>query len=204
MSSGSLGKSWIGQLKAGDPVAAQKLFEAYFQDLVRFAQKKLRAAPRRVADEEDAALSAINSFYQGAVEGRFPQLNDPDDLWKILVTITARKALRQAQHADRQKRGGGKVRGQSVFHQADASRQYFGIDQIVGQEPTPAFAAEMADEFQRLLDRLPEDTLRQVAVLKMQGHTNEEIATRLGCALRSVERKLGGIRAIWSREGEPR
>ena len=78
------------------------------------------------------------------------------------------------------------------------------MDRIVGREPTPAFAAELAEEFQRLLDSLGDETLRRLAVLKMQGYTNEEIAAKLGCALRSVERKLHGIRTIWSsQEGEP-
>ncbi len=192
-----LNTSWIGHLKGGDPAAAQDLFEEYFQQLLRFAQRKLGPAPRRAADEEDVVLSAFNSFCLGAAQGRFPQLKDRDDLWKLLVTITARKALRQAQHARRQKRGGGKVRGESAFLGPKTS-EHDGIDQIVGREPTPAFAAELAEEFQRLLDRLGDETLRRVAVLKMQGYTNEEIAAQLGCALRSVERKLGGIRKIWS------
>jgi DNA-directed RNA polymerase specialized sigma24 family protein len=195
--------SWIGRVKGGDPAAAQELFQEYFQRLVRFAQRKLAAAPRRAADEEDVVLSAINSFCLGAAQGKFPQLKDRDGLWRLLVTITARKALRQAQHARRQKRGGGKVRGESVFLGTDAAAGD-GIDQIVGREPTPAFAAELTEEFQRLLDRLGDETLCEVAVLKMQGHTNQEIAAELGCALRSVERKLRGIRRIWSaQEGEP-
>lgn len=195
--------TWIGQLQAGDPAAAQALWERYFEQLARFAQRKLAASPRRVSDEEDVALSAINSFCLGAAQGKFPQLSDRDDLWRLLVTITARKAVRQARHQRRQKRGGGKVRGESVFRQADGSEYHRGIEQFVGQEPTPAFAAELTDDFQRLLDRLGDETLRKVAVLKMQGYTNGEIAAELGCALRSVERKLRGIRQIWSREENP-
>jgi DNA-directed RNA polymerase specialized sigma24 family protein len=195
--------SWIGQLKGGDPAAVQALFQEYFQQLLRFAQGKLGGAPRRAADEEDVVLSAFNSFCLGAAQGKFPQLNDRDDLWRLLVTITARKALRQAQHARRQKRGGGKVRGESVFLRSGGS-QRDGIDQIVGREPTPAFAAELTEEFQRLLQRLGDETLRRVAVLKMQGYSNEEIAAELDCGLRSVERKLRGIRKIWSsQEGQP-
>jgi len=199
---GKLGESWISQLKAGDSVAAQKLWEAYHEQLVRFARKKLRAVPRRAADEDDVAVSAFNSFWQAAVQGKFPQLNDSDDLWKILVTITARKALRQAQHARRQKRGEGKVRGESVFRQADASEPDWGIEQVVGREPTPAYAAEVTENLRRLLECLDDDGLRQLAVLKMQGYTNQEIAEKLDCGLRSVERKLSGIRTIWSNERE--
>jgi RNA polymerase sigma factor (sigma-70 family) len=193
---------WLSELKRGDPEGAQQLWEEYFERLVGFAQKRLQAAPRRVVDPEDVALSAINSFCQNAAQGKFPQLEDRDDLWRILVTITARKALRQAQHARRRKRGGGKVRGESVFAQADSSQACLGIGQIVGREPTPAFAAELADQMQHLLNRL-DDNLRRLAVLKMQGYTNQEIAEILGCALRSVERKLHGIRVLWSHPEEP-
>ncbi len=202
MPSGSLGRTWIGRLKAGDPVAAQKLWEAYLAELIRFARKKLAAAPRRVADEEDVAVSAFNSFFQGLARGRFPQLNDPDDLWRILVTVTARKAIRQRQHAGRKKRGGGKVRGESVFCRADASDERRGIEQVVGREPTPQLAVQVVEQFRQWLDCLGDDTLRQVAVLKLEGHTNQEIADQLGCSLRSIERRLRGIRAILSREEE--
>src|SRR6266403_2686702 len=71
---------WIDRLKAGDPDAAQKLWERYFRRLVGLARKKLRAAPRRAADEEDVALSAFDSFCRGAGQDRFPQLHDRLDL----------------------------------------------------------------------------------------------------------------------------
>jgi DNA-directed RNA polymerase specialized sigma24 family protein len=73
-----------------------------------------------------------------------------------------------------------------------------GIDRVVGDEPTPAFALEVADEFRRLLDLLDDDGLRQIALLKMEGYTVDEIAAQLGCARRAVERRLQLIRKIWS------
>src|SRR5690242_18871300 len=86
--------SWIGQLKAGDLAAAQPLWEHYFERMVRLARLKLRALspPGGDADDEDAALSAFNSFCEGAKQGRFPNLADRDDLWHLLVLITIRKA----------------------------------------------------------------------------------------------------------------
>ena len=95
---------WIASLKAGDADAAQKLWQRYFETLVRLARDRLRGAPRTVADEEDAALSAFDSFVRGAARGRYPRLDDRDDLWRLLVTITARKALRLARDARSQKR----------------------------------------------------------------------------------------------------
>ena len=102
---------WIGQLKAGDAQAAQQLWERYYTRLVRLAQQKLQPLPRRAADEEDVALSAFHSFCNGVDKGRFPQLNDRDDLWQILVTLTGWKAANLKKHERAAKRGGGKVRG---------------------------------------------------------------------------------------------
>src|SRR6266403_1755718 len=100
---------WIDRLKAGDPDAAQKLWERYFARLVGLARQKLRSAPRRAADEEDVALSAFDSFCRQAEAGRFPQLLDRDSLWRVLVVVTARKAFHLIRDEDRQKRGGGAV-----------------------------------------------------------------------------------------------
>ena len=83
---------WIGELKAGDRQAAQKLWERYFQRLVGLARKKLRGAKWHAADEEDVALSAFDTFCRGAENGRFPRLDDRDNLWNVLVLLTARKA----------------------------------------------------------------------------------------------------------------
>src|ERR687886_50259 len=89
---------WLGRLQAGDPAAAQQLWERYFPRLVGLARQRLRGAPRRAADEEDVALSAFDSFCRGVARGRFPQLHDRNNLWGLLVLITARKALNLAQH----------------------------------------------------------------------------------------------------------
>ncbi len=192
--------NWVSQLKAGDAEAAQPLFERYFGQMVRLARARLRGQPGRVADEEDAALSAFDSFCRGAEQGKFPQLKDRDNLWPLLVVITDRKAVNQVQHDRRQKRGGGTVQGESAWHDGKAAGDERGIEQMVGAEPTPEFAAQMAEECQRLLARLPNDALRHVAVWKMEGFTNVEIAAKLGCVERSVERKLELIRSLWKKD----
>jgi DNA-directed RNA polymerase specialized sigma24 family protein len=200
-SSGSV-SIWITELRAGDPLAAQRLWENYFPRLAALARKKLQDLPRRMADEEDVALSAFDSFCRGAEQGRFPSVTDRDNLWGLLVTITARKAVLLVRHEFRQKRGGGEVHGDSAFQTGPAVREEeAGLEQIVGSEPTPEFAAQMAEEYQRLLARLGEGDLAQIAVWKMEGYSNEEIAARLGCVPRTVERKVALIRTIW--QGRP-
>src|SRR5262245_44675075 len=85
VSSVGTGSCWIAQLKAGDAAAAQRLWEGYYRRMVGLARAKLRSVPRAAADEEDVALSAFDSFCQGAEGGRFPRLGDRDDLWQLLL-----------------------------------------------------------------------------------------------------------------------
>jgi DNA-directed RNA polymerase specialized sigma24 family protein len=188
--------SWIGRLKAGDQDAAQQLWEEYFRRLVGLARKKLQGAPLRVSDPEDVALSAFASFCRAAECGRFPQLADRQDLWQLLVVITARKAFRQREYEAAQKRNpAGSVESNPVGADDEA-----GIEQVLSREPTPEFAAQVAEEYQHLLDQLDDDQLRTIAVLKTEGYTNDEIAGRLGVVSRSIERKLGVIRTLLEKE----
>ena len=188
-------------LKACEDAAARSLWGRYCDRLVRLARRKVRNARLRVADEEDVALSAFHSFCQGAARGRFPRLDDRDNLWRLLVTITARKALDQVRHQARQKRGGGRVLVGSAQAGGEDDTDGAGLDQVVGQEPTPQFAAMVADECRRLLAALGDETLRQVALLRTEGYSDEEIAARVDCSLRTVSRKLALIRKAWLREG---
>ncbi|HEY7157333.1 MAG TPA: ECF-type sigma factor [Gemmataceae bacterium] len=181
---------WVSRLQAGDQAAAQPLWESYFERLVRLARGRLGAANRAAADEEDVALSAFNSFCRAAECGRFPQLRDRNDLWRLLILFTERKAINLLRAQHRHKRGAGRV-----FVESGA-----GLDGLPGREPTPEFAARVVEEHERLLGLLGNDILRRLAQLKLEGWANEEIAERLGCAVRTVERKLAMIRKSW--EGE--
>ena len=192
---------WLGALKAGDLAAAQPLWERYFQRLVRLARQKLRAGHRSGADAdaEDAALSAFDSFCDGAARGRFPQLDDRDDLWRLLVTITTHKVTDHIRRHGRQKRGGGRILDEAALNGAGPGGGPAGLDALVGSEPTPAFAALVAEQYRRLLEGLGDASLRRIALLKMEGYTLDEIAAQLGCARRTVVNKLQLIRMRWER-----
>jgi DNA-directed RNA polymerase specialized sigma24 family protein len=186
---------WIDALKQGDRDAAQALWDRYFRRLVGLARTKLQGLARRGADEEDVALSAFDSFYRAAERGRFPRLSDRDDLWQLMVVITVRKAYDLVRYERRPSRGSGHV--QTLSELVDT-----GAADLLGAEPTPALAAQVAEECVRLLDRLGNETLRTVALWKMEGDTNEEIAATLGCVRHTVDRKVQSIRQIW-KEAEP-
>jgi RNA polymerase sigma factor (sigma-70 family) len=177
-----------------------KLWQRYYRRLLALARKKLGDSPRRVADEEDVVLSAFQSFCRRAQEDRFPDLRDRDDLWRLIVHITERKAYDQLIHQTRKKRGSGLVAGESAFVDLQASTGAAGIDEVAGPEPTPEFAAEMVEAVDRLLDKLADDQLRQIALYKLEGYTNEEIAEKIGRSLPTVERRLRLIRETWQAE----
>ena len=188
------------ELAEGDPSAAERIWNRYWNQLVRLARLKLRDARRRAADEEDIALSAFNSFCRGFAAGRFPRLDDRRDLSKVLLTLTARKAASHLRSECAQKRGGGKVQGESGLFGAGLSGRIGGIGAVLGREPTPEFTAVMAEQCDALLDRLGDDRLRQTALYKLEGFTIEEIARTMGCAESTVDRRLARIRRKWMRE----
>jgi DNA-directed RNA polymerase specialized sigma24 family protein len=192
---------WIGSLKAGDMAAAGALWERYFDRLARLARKRLANRAGGVEDEEDAALSAFDSFCAGLARGRFAELSDRDDLWRLLVVITARKASAQADRRRALKRGGAWTRLDRAHAGAGSSSgDDVVLAALVATEPTPEFAAMVAEETRLLLARLQDEQLRQIALDRMEGYTTDEIALRLGCARRTVARRLDLIRQIWSEE----
>ena len=183
---------WLERLKHGDGQAAQELWERYYHRLAALARRKLGDMPKKMADEDDVVVSAFKSFFQRAQEGRFPRLEDRDDLWSLLVVITARKATNQIQHERRAKRGGGKVQGESGMD--ENGEEGGGLASIVCSEPTPDFAAQFTELFQSFMESLDDPTQRLIAVWKFEGRTNPEIANNLDCCVATVERKMRIIR----------
>jgi DNA-directed RNA polymerase specialized sigma24 family protein len=192
--------TWLDLLKDGQRAAAQPLWEHYFAQLVRHARSRLAGVFRAVADEEDVALSAFASFYRGVEQGRFPHLDDRNDLWRVLLMLAAQKRVRYIRRQTAAKRGAGKVRTEADLPRDDDHGEA-ALAQALGSEPTPEMAAQVVDECRNLLDKLGDDRLRAIAVAQMEGHTVEEIAGQLGCTSRTVARKLAVIRGIWKDEG---
>lgn len=185
---------WIHLLKEGDDAAAQALWQRYFRRLAGLARQRLGDGQRRVQDEDDIAIRVFHSLCERAERGDLAGVVDRDELWRLLATITLRKVAGQIRDANRQKRGGGRVRGDSICAEEG------GLEEKEGPEPTPEFLHQLAEEHHRLLEALGDDTLRRIAIWKLEGWTGQEIAGKLGITRRSVERKLERIRELWKRE----
>ena len=171
--------------------ASRLLWDRYFARLAGLARCRLRSTSGASADGEDVALNAFDSFFRGAAAGRFDRLESRDDLWRLLVVIASRKAHNLQRDENRRKRG-----GQVDFQDPEV------LDGIAADDASPEFAALVADESRRLFEGLSDDSLRQVVRLKLEGYTNEEVASALDCGLRTVERKLAVIRMRWTEMGE--
>lgn len=190
---------WLHELKLGSATATRKIWGYYFDQVVDLARRRLGNTPRRVADEEDVALSVFNRLFIGVSGGQYPQLSDRDGLWRLLVIMTSRRSIDQIQHARRQKRGAGLIRGDSgIYSAVDGDSPDVGFDQFEGDEPTPEYIAMMAEETTRYLALLDDETLQRIALWKLEGYTNQEIADKLSLNVRTVERKLRSIRQCWS------
>ena len=185
---------WIEGAKNGDEEATQALWNHYHKQIIGFARKKLPDGRRRVADEEDVALSVFKSFFLAARAGRFPELRDREGLWKLLIKMTARKAVDFKRYEGRIRR---RVLGESVLETPGSDDQGEGLAQFDGGEPTPEFVVLMADQCRWLMEKLGDQQLRDVTMAKLEGLRNEEIADRLGCSQRTIQRQLHLIRKKW-------
>ncbi len=187
---------WIQLLKNGDRDAAQPIWERYHKRIIGLARTFLQNTSHRHADEEDVAQEAFNSFFASLEQGRFPQLSDRDDLWRLLVVITKRKSIDQVRRGRRfaTNRESGNPIATLPISDADLESDF---EEIVADEPTPEIAVQLIDEYQRLLASLDDPTLQQIADWKLQAFTNEQIAEKLNCSRRTVIRKLETIRLIW-------
>lgn len=187
-SSGSV-TVWISQLRAGEEAALARLHARYWPALVALAHKNLRGAPARAADEEDVAQEAFWAFYRGLKAGRLPRLENREQFLAFLSHLIACRAVNQIDHElGAGKRDAGRVQGDSI------------LDSLAGDgDPTPLEQAILNDCYRCYLDRLP-DKLRPIAELYLANYTHREIAARLGCVERTVERKVAMILSRWHKQ----
>ena len=145
---------WLDDLKEGSDDAVSLLWRRYFEKLVGLAKSRLANAPKRISDEEDVAINVFKSLCDGVEQGRFDQLHDRDDLWKLLVAMTRHKSMNQLRHQTTQKRGGRNVSGHSIFESNSGNSAIQGFDRFIGSDPTPEFLSEVQEEQERLLIRM--------------------------------------------------
>lgn len=191
-------KNDVAGLKNGSQQAISELWDKYANQLQKLARKRLGALPRTIADSEDIALGAFASLCRGVSAGRFPDLEDEQDLWRILIALTRQKAVDLMRSELSQKKGGGKNVPISVLTNSDSHKSRSRNElPFVSQEIGPDELILIDDECRQLMSLLPDDECRKIARLKLEQLTSIEIASELDVAPRTVERRLQAIRKTW-------
>ena len=191
---------WIDQLRAADDSAATNLWNHFVSRLYESARKKLRPKTQALYDEEDAAQSAFQSVCAGIAAGRFPDLTDRDSLLRLMLVITSRKISRRHQYDQRQQRDVRRNLSSLVFVQGSENSLLDPVSNLPSREPTPEFAAEFLETCESLFQGLTEPRMREIVALRMEGYTDHEVASRLSCSRRTVQRSLEVIRRQWKRQ----
>lgn len=181
---------WIDLVKDGDSIAANRIWQHYFDRLVRSVRRRLYGQNRAVSDEEDIVLSVFDSFYAAAEKGRFPDLSDRDDLWRLLLRMSGRKVIDKRRHDQRQRRG-----GEVQVHSLGAGEgDKESIIEAIGDKPSPEMVLMMQESVEKLFSHLGVGQLRDLAGAKLEGYSNAELAQRFECSERTIERRLHLIR----------
>jgi RNA polymerase sigma factor (sigma-70 family) len=183
-------------MQKGEDWAFDTFFKTYYDRLVQFAKRRVGSFPLRTFDEEDVALSAMNSLFNCLRENRYEAQNSVE-LWQILITITKRKLIHRREREYAQKRGGGNVRGDSVWAQAGENGR-FHKQPDTKRHMTPDAQVELLETTDLLFQRLEDDKTREVARLLLEGYRINDIAEKLNCVRRTIERRIVYIRELWS------
>ena len=191
----------IQLLRSRDPtvrdMAVRLIWQRYFRNLLELARKNLDRRVRRRVDEEDVLQSMFQSFCVRQGRGEF-ELADRDELWKLLVTITLRKARNAANKHGRGKRNVSREQDPTLMAGEEPVWPDWVLEQMNAAGPSPAEAAVLNEALEKRLEALADPELRRIALWRLEGYSNREIADRLECTERSVERKLGRIRSLWT------
>lgn len=185
----------VAQLRSGDPAvrdeAARQIWNKYFPQLLEIARRQISDRLRTREDEEDVLQTMYKSFCQRQERGDFT-LEGRDDLWKLLVTMTLNKARKAAERHGRQARD--YRREQAPPSDDDGAQQAF--EHMDQAQPTPDEALLLNEALERRLRGLDAQR-RTVALLKLEGYSNGEIASKCDVTERTIERWLERIREQW-------
>ncbi|MDP6446247.1 MAG: sigma-70 family RNA polymerase sigma factor [Pirellulaceae bacterium] len=184
--------TWIDQLRSGDDNATGHIWARYYERVLRFAARRLKGTARGAEDEEDVVSQAFLSFFRRAQDQQFPDMVDRDDLWRVLLSITRRKAIDQVRRQQRQKRGGAEL------EQAES----VSLDQLVADKLGPIQSLIDLELVEHYLQSLEDAGLEEIAKCKLDGHTNVEIAARIQRSVPTVERRLRLIRRKWEQHAQ--
>lgn len=174
-------EEWIKALAAGDAAAEEEFWRAYSEQLFRIADRQLSQQLKRRVDPEDVVQSACRTFFRRIRKGEF-SLQNQNELWRLLLTITLNKARMQARFHGRDRRG---LDREQAFGEEPIAKTS-GIEDALSQ-------IDFADLVESILKHLSPEQ-QDIFQRTIDGQTQDEIATAIGCSERTVRRMQIKIR----------
>lgn len=189
---------WITQLRNGHSSACDKLWPFYLQRLTAMISQKLEYSRTGVSDEEDVLIDTCEVCFRKIKEGVYPNVSSRHDLWRLLTKIATRKSIDQIRKS---RKGVDRLRTEATqtVYSNSSSFVVDHIDSFPGAEPTPEFAAMVADESRYRLSQVPEKMV-EVVKFRLKGFTLREIAEKTDLSLPTVQRYLSFVREAWSQD----
>ena len=173
--------------RQGDETSLNRLFNRFYARLKKWAGRELDPAKCREFDADDIAIEAFHSFCKGILHGKFPKLGDRHSLQALLATITIRKAINKIDYANAQKRGEGRVRGESIFESTnDSVENNQGFESVKSEGLSPAEKVILDDQIEYYLGVLPEN-LKPTTQRLLLGFSPREIASEFKRSTRAIE-----------------
>lgn len=172
-----------------DEIALQELWGRYVARIEGLVRPIMAGLPPGAGDEQDVAQSAFFAFCEAAANGQAPQLDNRGELWRLLATISRNKATDRVRREMRQRRGG------------KATANFAGVQDAVTNDPTPSQVLQLQESFDELFHRLKasgDPLLAKIALMRLEGATNQEIAQRFHCTVRTIQRKLHILERLWT------
>jgi len=182
--------NWLKELKTGDQNAVEAIWNRYYQRVVEFAIRKMKINPDRAIDGEDIAQLTMHRFCLNATSGNYPDLDDRQQLWDLLVVYTLNRIRKHLRECNRTKRSG---MHRVVFE--------FKRSQVLQDLRSPEAPTIMADMVQSWLDRLdredPSGQLKQIAIWSMEDISGSEIARIMKKRKSAILQQIRLIRLLW-------
>lgn len=177
---------WVKQLPAGDLAAQEAIFRRYQEPLVAYAAFRLKQLGVRATEADDIAQEVFMGLFRRTVDGKMPDLIDRDDLWLKLRRICGDrvKDARRKRTLNTESALGDGV-DVSVVGLARVAEQHF--DDCV-------LTLEHGLLQHYLRQRSPD--LPEIASLRMQGYSIDQIAEKLQLPPRTVDRRVQWINEL--------
>jgi RNA polymerase sigma-70 factor (ECF subfamily) len=159
----------LREAQGGSEEAARELYETYVAHVLRCVRNRMWYRLRSKFDSQDFVQQVWASFFVG--DNRLPDFQTPDDLIAYLMRLTTHKVTMEGRRRRQPKNDA--TREEPIDDRGDPLGPH-----PATRLPTPSAVAVFRERYQDVVEGQQEET-REIAALRYEGHTFDEIAEDL-------------------------